>query len=88
MTQTTHEPGTPKSEIERDFAELIHVRDEIRLKLHLAGMDLKDAWHKLEKKLELLEEKLGYEGDHVAKATKELTDELKQAFRDFKQRLL
>lgn len=77
-----------RTELERDIAELKHVRDEIRLKLHLAGMDLRSSWHELEKKLELLEEKFGYSGDHVADTTRKLAAELKQSFRDFKQRLV
>jgi len=87
MTQTSQQ-STAKSEIERDVQELVHVRDEIRMKLHLAGMDAKSAWQKLEKKLELLEEKLGYEGDHAVDATKTLASELRGAFKDFKQRLI
>ena len=87
MTQATQH-STPRNELERDFRELVRLRDEMRVKLHLAGMDAKGAWQKLEKKLELLEEKLGYQGDHVADATKSLAVELKAAFEDFKRRLL
>ncbi len=78
----------PKDAIERDLAELRHVADEIRLKIHLAGLDAKSAWHDLEKKLELLEEKAGYEGDHIADATRVLTRELQQSFAQFKRSIV
>jgi hypothetical protein len=77
-----------KTELAQDLAELQHVRDEIRLKLHLAGMDARSSWQSLEKKLELLEEKFGYGGDHVAESTRQLAAELKESFREFKKRLI
>jgi hypothetical protein len=80
-------PKTVKNEIERDVAELKHVRDEIRLKLHLASMDAQSAWRDLEKQLERLEEQLGYAGDHMVQTSRDLAVELKQSFRDFKKLL-
>jgi hypothetical protein len=32
----------------QNFAKLRQLRDEIRLKVHLAGMEARDAWRKLE----------------------------------------
>ncbi len=41
-------------EIKKDVREMLDsikkLRDEIRLEVHLAGMDAKDAWQKLEPK--------------------------------------
>jgi hypothetical protein len=45
MTTTTHEMAT---EIRKNRDALLALRDEIRLKIHLAGMDAKDAWAELE----------------------------------------
>lgn len=39
------------------------VADEVRVKLHLAGMDLKDRWQALEPELHELEEKLRVAGE-------------------------
>jgi hypothetical protein len=84
---TIRQPGAPRNQLERDLAELAHVRDEIRLKLHLCGMDLRSSWRKLDKQLELLEERLGREGDHVARATRDMARDLKESFVDLKRRL-
>jgi hypothetical protein len=88
MTQST--PATEKleNEIRDAVAELTKLRDEIRLKAHLLGMDARSRWHALEKQFELLEERFGHGGDHVATATRELAQELRQAFRDFKQTVI
>jgi hypothetical protein len=37
--------------IASQFNDLKTLRDEIRLELHLAGMDLRDEWQKLEREL-------------------------------------
>jgi uncharacterized protein YhaN len=45
MSQTTTEL---KNEIEKSLDLMRTLRDEVRVKLHLAGMDAKDEWKKLE----------------------------------------
>jgi hypothetical protein len=40
-----------KQELEKGVAVLRTLRDEIKVKLHLAGMDAKDQWAKLEPEL-------------------------------------
>ena len=37
-----------KKDIEKSVNDLKKLRDEIRLKIHLAGMDVKTEWQKLE----------------------------------------
>lgn len=37
-----------KAELQKGLASLQTMRDEIRVRIHLAGMDAKDAWNKLE----------------------------------------
>ncbi len=54
-------PGREMSEVPRDLLELRDdlrgMADELRLKIHLAGMDAKDAWSKLEPQLFAFEER-------------------------------
>jgi hypothetical protein len=88
MAISSRQTSATRSQIQQDIAELAHVRDELRLKLHLGGMDLRSSWNKLAKQLELLEERLGREGDHVANATRDLARDLKQAFRELRQRVV
>ena len=45
MDQTTKKLG---SELEKNVEQLRALRDEVRLKVHLARMDVKDRWHELE----------------------------------------
>ena len=71
-----------------ELDELARLRDEIRLKVHLGGMEARSTWADLEKQLEQLEERFGYEGDHVVETTRQIAVELRAAFRDFKNRLI
>lgn len=75
------------ADIDTQIRDLQTLRDEIRVKLHLAGMDAKDAWHELEPRLERLEAQVAREGASVADATLELARELSVAFRAFRDRL-
>jgi hypothetical protein len=56
MSQATDEL---KEEIARGLDAMRTLRDEVRLKLHLAGMDAKDEWNKLEPHLMELEHAAG-----------------------------
>jgi uncharacterized protein YoxC len=54
-----------EKDIQAGVAHLQQLRDEVRLKLHLAGMDAKDAWAKLEPKV--------HEAEHLAHEVSETT---------------
>jgi hypothetical protein len=49
--------GELKKELEKGLTKLQSLRDEVRVRLHLAGMDLKDQWNKLEPQLDQVEKK-------------------------------
>ncbi len=55
MSQTT--TAELKNEIHKSLERLRALRDEVRVQLHLAGMDAKDEWSKLEPQLEDAERK-------------------------------
>lgn len=63
-----------RSDIEALKVELKALRDEINLKVHLAGMDLKDEWKKLEPQAE--------------KMWNELNEATVEAARDLKARVM
>ena len=46
-----------KSELKKSLSHLQTLRDEVRVRLHLASMDLKDQWNKLEPHLADVEKK-------------------------------
>ncbi len=60
--------------------ELEQMADEIRVKLHLAGMDAKDAWNKLEPRLDEARR-------HAAAGSRKAFDDILTSFRDFRKTL-
>lgn len=46
--------------------EVRRIRDEVRLKLHLAGMDARDRWHALEPRLVEIEHAIETRGRHAS----------------------
>ncbi len=56
-----------KHDIKRGLDDLTTVRDEVRLKLHLAGMEIKDEWRKLEPQILEVEQA----ANKVSEATRE-----------------
>lgn len=57
--------------------ELGRLADEVRLQLHLGGMEAKDAWHRIEPRLSRFDEMAGALTDEVARELKVLGRELK-----------
>ena len=48
-----------KNELKKSLTTLQTLRDEVRVKLHLANMDLKDQWNKLDPYIADVERKAG-----------------------------
>lgn len=80
---------TAREQVEQMKADLQQLRDEIRVKMHLASMDLKDRFQKLEPDVKAFEhraeevtEEVGDElregWTHLEAALKRLRDELRQ----------
>jgi hypothetical protein len=65
-----------KGDLQKGLAELATLRDEVRVRLHLAGMDLKDQWNKLEPRVAEVEKKAAAEVSEVSRAA--LTDVIKK----------
>ncbi|MFO0564578.1 MAG: hypothetical protein U0263_02890 [Polyangiaceae bacterium] len=78
---------TLRESLDRELLELARLRDEIRLKLHLAGLEAKSAWKSLEPRLDALEQEARAEGVVAKDASLALARDLKQAFSDFRGRL-
>jgi hypothetical protein len=69
------------------LSSLTQLRDEIRVRLHLAQLDAKDKWQELETQLESLEHRVTADGGTLLGATAQLAREMKQSLMDFRQRL-
>lgn len=81
MNQAT---GDLKAELEKSAQRLRTLRDEIKLKLHLAKLDAKDEWNRLEPKLESVLERAGRD---ITDATRTAVEDVTQAARKFRESL-
>lgn len=79
------EPAPKKTN--ETLEELRKLRDEIRVKVHLAGMEARERWEELEPKLEELEGQLERSGARATEATSIFFEELAAAFRRFRDRI-
>ena len=70
-----------KKELRKTVDVLKTMRDEIKVKLHLAGQEAKDRWQKIEPEIEKA-------GDQVAKTSKAALDELVTRVKEFKKDLI
>lgn len=83
-----------KQRFTQELRELQTLRDELKVKIHLAAADARDQWDALERKLEKVENELGRVGDHakepleeISAATRNLFDELKKGYARVKEQL-
>ena len=78
---------TLKEELQDTRNDLRQTADEIRVKLHLAGMDAKDAWEELEPKLAEFEKRFDEKAGEVGEELKALGSEIKQRLLNIKSKL-
>jgi hypothetical protein len=69
--------------MQQNLGKLETLRDEIRVDLHLAGMDAKDKWKEMEPKLRDAEKLL----DNVSDASRKAMEEMVEGFRKFRESL-
>lgn len=73
-----------KTELEKSVAVLQTLRDEVRVRLHLAGMEAKTQWNDLEPKVE---DAVGRAKREVTEATKTVVTETTSAVKKFREAL-
>ncbi|MEZ4381160.1 MAG: hypothetical protein R3A79_07415 [Nannocystaceae bacterium] len=75
----------------KGLADLRTMRDELKVKLHLAGMDAKEAWKELEPRLEAVEKQASEITEATANATVEaaqkMISDLSSSFEELKKRI-
>jgi hypothetical protein len=79
----SHATEELKTDLQKSLEALQTLRDEIRVRIHLAGMDAKDAWNKLEPTL-LEAERLAEE---VTDASRAAMAEIVKKVREFRATL-
>lgn len=84
---------SPQS-VQRELDALGAVRDELRVRLHLAKAEARDEWNKLERTFELVGNKAKLVGAHskdtakeVGKTARELIEELKNGYRNIRSQI-
>lgn len=72
-----------KNELKKSLTQLQTLRDEVRVKLHLANMDLKDQWNKLDPYIADVERKAG----EATEASRTLLNEAVKKLENFRASL-
>ncbi|MEM7433596.1 MAG: hypothetical protein AAF436_00495 [Myxococcota bacterium] len=67
--------------------DLRRMADEIRVKMHLAGMDAKDAWEDIKPRLADFESRLDAVADDVGEELKALGSDVRLRMKNLKQKL-
>jgi len=78
---------TLKQDLEDTRNDLKQAADEIRVKLHLAGMDAKDAWDEIQPRIEDFERRFDEKADEVSEELKALGSDIKQRLLNIKAKL-
>jgi len=78
-TLVTNQPSTVRQDFDKLRADLRQLAETMRLKVHLAGMEAKDAWGALEPKVDAFERKAEAIGAEIAHDIKDAGVELKHA---------
>lgn len=80
-------PSEDHADDSTTLASLHLVRDEVRLQIHLAGMEAKEKWHEMEGQLEAVAKRLQHKGDNAAKLIDDTRENARGALEDLKVRV-
>ena len=78
---------TLKQDLQETRDDLKRTADEIKVKLHLAGMDAKDAWDEIQPRIADFEQRFDTKADEVGEELKALGQEIKQRLANIKSKL-
>lgn len=80
--------------LQRELDELVRLRDELKVRLHLAKADAKDEWHELEAKLGRVTAELARTAENakapaeqLGDAARSMLDELRRSYERIKAEL-
>jgi transposase len=76
-----------KAELQEMLDEVKKLRDELKVKVHLAGMDAKETWKKLEPRVEELQKQAVDAGKKAADEVKASAVKLKEAFEALRKKM-
>lgn len=76
-----------RANLKTDLEELERLRDEIRVRMHLGGMEAKSAWAELEPKVDDLKRRMASEGESAKQASLSLVQDVRVALKRFRDKL-
>lgn len=85
--ERTQEQGRLSEQLRDLRDELEKTADEIRVKIHLAGMDVKDAWKELEPKLYAFEQRAERATEKVQKELHDIGVDLRARMKKLRSQL-
>ena len=78
---------TVKQDLEDTRNDLKRAADEIKLKLHLAGMDTKDAWEEVQPRLADFEQRFDAKAEEVGEELKALGNDIMKRLQNIKSKI-
>ena len=78
---------TVKQDLEDTRNDLKRAADEIKLKLHLAGMDAKDAWEEVQPRLSDFEQRFDAKAEEVGEELKALGNDIMKRLQNIKSKI-
>jgi len=78
---------TLKQDLEDTRNDLKRAADEIKLKLHLAGMDAKDAWEEVQPRLADFEQRFDAKAEEVGEELKALGNDIMKRLQNIKSKI-
>jgi hypothetical protein len=90
-TETMTETQTTKKKFEKELSELRSelqtLAGEVRVKVHLAGMEARDAWTKLEPRVKEFEGRMEKAGETAASELHEVAKDLRERLQGLCKRI-
>ena len=81
--QSPEAMSTPTFDLSHPLDTLTAAREQVRLSLHLLGLDARQKWTELEAKILNLESKIGQEAESLSEATANAAIDLSGSVKDF-----
>lgn len=78
---------TVKQDLEDTRNDLKRAAGEIKLKLHLAGMDAKDAWEEVQPRLADFEQRFDAKAEEVGEELKALGNDIMKRLQNIKSKI-
>jgi hypothetical protein len=73
--------------LRKRLSDLKTLRDELRVRAHLGGLETRQLWESLEQRFEQIEQKVAHAGSNAAEEVSNSLERLAASFKDFGRKL-